>query len=136
MLMRISECYGEGGDVVRKDESCADVVEIMVYVDEVEVDWFVIVEAGVLLLDSIPLILEDPFPLEGAGLDFLDPHGVLPKRPLFGVAEPLIVRLATLPNLLPSGPFSPLLAGSKGLGRTGGHGPRGFRGNVARNLPT
>lgn len=60
-----------------------------------------IVEEGVLLLDSVPLTLEGPFPLEGAGLDFLDPHGVLPNRPLFRVEldEPLTLRLATLPNL-------------------------------------
>jgi hypothetical protein len=99
------------------------------------VDWFVIVEAGVLLLDSIPPTREGPFLLEGAGLDPLDPQGVLPKRPLFGVEleEPLTLRLATCPNLLQSSPFSPLPTGSTGLG--GGHGPRGFQGKAARNLP-
>jgi len=92
----VGGCYGEGGDRVRKEESWADVVEVMVRVDAVEVDWFVTVDAGVLLLDSIQLTLEGPFPREGAGLDFLDPHGVLPKRPLFEVEldEPLTLRLA------------------------------------------
>ena len=85
----------------------------------------------------MPLTLLGPLPLEGAGLDFLDPHGVLPKRPLFEVEvdDPLILRLAPCPNLLPSGPFSPFPVGSMGLGRVGGHGPSGFQGKVARNLP-
>lgn len=118
------------------DESCTDVIEATVNVDAVEVDWFVDVEEGVLLLDSIPPILEGPFPLEGAGLDLLDPHGVLPSLPRFEVDdEPLTLRLATCPNLLPSGPFSPLPGGSMGLGGGGGHGPRGFRGKAARSLP-
>ena len=130
--------YGEGGNRVKEDESCIDVGEVVVYVDAVEADWLVIVEVGVLLLDSMPLTLQGPFPLEGAGLDFLDPHGVLPKRPLFEVEvdEPLILRLALCPNLLPSGPFSPFPAGSTGLGGGSGHGPSGFQGRDARNLPT
>jgi hypothetical protein len=103
----------------------------------VEVDEIVTVEAGVLLLDSIPLVLQGPFPLEGAGLGFLDPLGVLPKRPLCEVEvdDPLILRLAPCPNLLPSGPFSPFPVGSMGLGGGGGHGPNGFQGKAVRNLP-
>lgn len=125
--------YGEGGSRARKSESYTGVVvvEDMVYADEVEV------EAGVLLLDSIPLNLEDPFPLEGAGLDLLDPQGVLPKRTLFEVEleEPLTLRLATCPPLPPN-PFSPLPAGSTGLGGGGGQGPAGFHGKAARKRPT
>ena len=107
------------------------------YVDAVEVDEFVTVEAGVLLLDPIPPTLQGPFPLEGAGLDFLDPDGVLPKRPRFklGVDDPLILRLAPCPNLLLSGPFSPFPVGSIGLGGGGGQGPSGFQGKAARNFP-
>ena len=120
---------------MRKGESCIAVAEVMV--DAVEIDRFVIVEDGVLLLDSIPVTLLDPFPLEGAGLGFLDPHGVLPKRPLLeaGVDEPLTLRFATHPDLSPSAPFSPFPVGSTGLGGGGGRGPSGFQGKVARNLP-
>ena len=111
---------------MRGDESYVGVGEVVVCV-----------EAGVLLLDSIPLTLQGPFPLEGAGLDFLDPHGVLPKRPLFGVEvdDPLTLRLAPCPNLLPSGPLSPFPVGSMGLCGGGGHVPSGFQGKAARNLP-
>jgi hypothetical protein len=133
----IRGCYGEGGDRrVREEGFRADVVGVVVRVDAVEVDWFVTVEAGVLLLDSIPLTLEGPFPREGAGLDFLDPDGVLPKRPLFEVEveEPLTLRLATC-KLLPPSPFSPLTLGSMELGRGGDQGPRGFQGKAARNFP-
>lgn len=110
----------------------------MVYVEVVDFDEFVVVEAGVVLLDSIVLGLQGPLPLKGAGLDFLDALGVLPKRPLFEVEvdDPLILRLAPCPNLLPSGPFSPFPAGSMGFGEDGGHGPSGFQGKAARNLPT
>lgn len=125
--------YGEGCGRAREGESYTGivVVEDMVYVDEVEV------EAGVLLLDSTPPTLEDPFPLEGAGLDLLDPHGVLPKRPLFEVEldEPLTLRLATCPPAPPN-PFSPLPVGSTGLGGGGGQGPAGLQGKAARNRPT
>ena len=121
---------------MRKGESRVDFGGVTVDVDVVDVDWFVTVEAGVLLLDSVPLALPGPFPLEGAGLDFLDPHGVLPKRPLeVEVDDPLILRLAQCPNLLLSDPLSPFPAGSVGLGGGSGHGPSGFQGKVARNLP-
>jgi len=108
-----------------------------VYVEVVEIDEFVIVEAGVLLLDSILLVLQGPLPLEGAGLDFLDPLGVLPKRPLFEVEvdDPLVLRLAPCPNLLPSSPFSPFPGGSMELWG-GDRGPSGFQGRDAKNLPT
>jgi len=53
----IAKHYDGMGGRVRKEESWVDVEEVIVYVDAVEVDWFVIVEAGVLLLDSIPLTL-------------------------------------------------------------------------------
>ena len=94
---------------------------VIVYVEVVEIDEFVIVEAGVLLLDSILLVLQGPLPLEGAGLDFLDPLGVLPKRPLFEVEvdDPLMLRLAPCPNLPPSSPFSPFPRGSMGLEGSG-----------------
>lgn len=106
------------------------------YVDVVEIDEFAVVERGVLLLDSILLALQGPLPLEGAGLDFLDPLGVLPKRPLFEVEvdDPLILRLALCSNPPPSSPFSPFPTGSVGLGG-GCHGPSGFQGRTARSLP-
>ena len=124
-------------DPAREGKSYANVGEAIMYVDVVEIDEFVIVEAGVLLLDSILLALQGPLPLEGAGLDFLDPLGVLPRRPLcdVDVDDPLILRLAPCPNLLPSSPFSPFPAGSMGVDGSG-HGPSGFQGRVARNLPT
>ena len=119
-----------------EDKFYANAGEVIVCV-VVEIDEFVIVEAGVLLLDSILLVLQGPLPLEGAGLDFLDPLGVLPKRPLFEVEvdDPLMLRLAPCPNLLPSSPFSPFPGVSTELGG-GGRGPSGFQGRDARNLPT
>lgn len=96
-----------------------------------------IVDAGVPLLDSIQLTLEGPFPREGAGLDFLDPHGVLPKRPLFEVEldEPLTLRLVIC-KPLPPNPLSPLTMDSIGLcNGCGDQGPRGFQGRAARNCP-
>lgn len=120
---------GECGDCVREGKYYASVGGVVVYVEDVEFVEFVTVEAGVLLLDSILLVLQGPLPLEGAGLDFLDPLGVLPKRPLFEAEAdgPLIPRSAPCPN----NPLSTFHVGSAGF-----HGPSGFQGKAARNLPT
>ena len=60
-----------------ENKSRIDVWGVVAYAD---IDWFVIVEVGVLLLESIPLTLLGPFPFEGAGMDSLDPHGVYSSR--------------------------------------------------------
>ena len=61
---------------------------------------FVTVEVGVLLLDSILLVLQGPLHLEGVRLGTFDPLEVLPGRPLFevGVRGPLVLCLTLCPT--------------------------------------